>query len=117
MERSHQPGKMTQSDNRELQKSHPVLHLSCTNNCPHDVNVEEGYSQFLPGALHQPNHHELAALQKVAEALETVIVDIIEIYFNINGYLKVGVVNSLVNGGDVLSVGEEVGLVVSPPVY
>ena len=87
-----------------------------TNNRAHDVNVEEGQSQVLPGALQQPNHHELAALQEVAEALEARIVDSIFRYISISGYLKVCVVDGLVNGGDVLPVGEEVGLVVSLPV-
>ena len=58
-----------------LDKSHPVLHLAVgTNNRAHDVNVEEGQSQVLPGALHQSDHHELAALQEVTEALEARIV-------------------------------------------
>ena len=93
------------------------MHLVvATNNRAHDVNVEEGQRQVLPGALQQPNHHELAALQEVAEALEAGIVDSIHRYISIFGYLEVGVVDGLVNGGDVLSVGEEVGLVVSLPV-
>ena len=87
-----------------------------TNNRAHDVNVEEGQRQVLPGALQQPNHHELAALQEVAEALEAGIVVDIYRYISIFGYLEVGVVDGLVNGGDVLSVGEEVRLVVSLPV-
>ena len=93
------------------------MHLAVgTNNRAHDVNVGEGQSQVLPGFLHQPDHHELAALQEVAEALEARIVDIIHKYISIFGYLEVCVVDGLVNGGDVLPVGEEVRLVVSLPV-
>ena len=76
MESSHQPGKMTQSENIEALEISSFLHLVVgTNNRAHDVNVEEGQRQVLPGALQQPNHHELAALQEVAEALEAGIVD------------------------------------------